>query len=157
MSDTPEETARRQKLLEELWKLDEQIEEQMTTNNSSTNEVTNIFNKVVKCDCKEDATKERDRIVELLDLSTRKANEHYPDDDICLCDYCIKCECGCEDNEDDGVEGQLRGIRTGVVGLDESETGLVWGWKLVPGEGEPALFTNGQWVSLMPLIKGEQK
>lgn len=61
MSDTPEETARKKKLLEELWQLDEQIEEQMTTNNSNTTEVinnsnktevTNIFNKIVKCDCK---------------------------------------------------------------------------------------------------------
>ena len=93
--------------------------EEVTTNNSSTNEVinnsnktevTNIYNKVVKCDC-----------------------------------------------ENEGAEGQLRGIRTGVVGLDDSETGLVWGWKLVPEEGEPALFTNGQWVSLLPLIEAEQK
>jgi hypothetical protein len=63
VSDTPEETARKKQLLEELWQLDEEIEEQMTTNNSTTTEVinnsnktevTNIFNKVVKCDCKEE-------------------------------------------------------------------------------------------------------
>lgn len=105
----------------------------MTTNNSSTDEVinnsnktevTNIFNKVVKCDCKDDATEEYDRMIDLLQ---------------------------------NPAEGQLRGIRTGVIGLDDSETGLVWGWKLAPEEGEPALFTGGQWVSLMPLIEGEQK
>jgi hypothetical protein len=60
VSDTPERKARMQQLLEELWQLDEEIEEQMTTNNSSTTEVinnsnktevTNIINKVVNCDC----------------------------------------------------------------------------------------------------------
>ena len=29
MSDTPEETARKKKLLEELWQLDEQIEQEL--------------------------------------------------------------------------------------------------------------------------------
>jgi hypothetical protein len=119
VSDTPEETARKQQLLEEIWELEEQIDEQMSANNSSTNEVinnsnktevTNIVNKIVKCDCNHD-----------------------------------------------GAEGQLRGIRTGVIGEDDSETGLVWGWELLPEEGEPALFTGGQWVSLMPLVEGEQK
>lgn len=55
------------------------------------------------------------------------------------------------------AEGQLRGIRTGIVGLDDSATGLIWGWKLVPEEGEPALFTGGQWVSLMPLMGGKEE
>jgi hypothetical protein len=138
----------------------------VTTNNSNTNEVinnsnktevTNIVNKIVKCDCKDDDT--REQAINILDLSTRDRNQHDPDDYECVCDACIQ---EMSDRLDwmlsmkNPVEGQLRGIRTGVIGLDDSETGLVWGWKLVPEEGEPALFTGGQWVSLMPLIEGEK-
>jgi hypothetical protein len=127
-------------------------------NNSNKTEVTNIYNKVVKCDCKDDDT--RDQIVKMLDLSTRDRNQHDPDDYECVCGTCIQEQSDRLDwmiSMKNPAEGQLRGIRTDVIGLDDSETGLVWGWKLVPEEGEPALFTGGQWVSLMPLIKGENK
>jgi hypothetical protein len=129
-----------------------------SNNNSNKTEVTNIVNKVVKCDCKDDDT--REQVINILDLSTRDRNQHDPDDHECVCPACIKEQSDRLDwmlSMKNPAEGQLRGIRTMVIGEDESETGLVWGWELVPEEGEPALFTNGQWVSLITLIKGEQK
>lgn len=103
---------------------------------------------------------ERDQIINMFDLSTKDRNQHDPDDHECVCDPCLKEQSDRLDwmlSMKNPAEGQLRGIRQIIIGEDDSETGLVWGLKLVPEEGEPALFTGGQWVSLMPLIKGEQK
>ena len=107
---------------------------------------------------KNDAIEERDRVINMLELSTRDRNQHDPSALDCFCDSCIQEESDRLDwfiSMKNPAEGQLRGIRTMIIGEDESETGLVRGWELVPEEGEPALFTGGQWVSLMPLIKGK--
>lgn len=50
--------------------------------------------------------------------------------------------------------GQLRGVRDVCVGEDDSETGLRWEMRLVPEEGEPAVWDGKQWVAL---IKEENK
>lgn len=108
---------------------------------------------------KNDAIEERDRVINMLELSTRDRNLHDPSSLDCICDSCIQAESDRLDwfiSMKKPAEGQIRGIRTMVIGEDESETGLVWGWELVPEEGEPALFTSGQWVSLMPLMEGKK-